>query len=397
MELSERAKALKPSPTLSITALANKLKAEGKDVIGFGAGQPDFDTPDNIKEAAKRAIDNGFTKYTPSAGINELKDAIIEKFKSENGLEYKRSEIVVSSGAKDFLFNLAMVLLNPGDEVIIPSPYWVSYPDQVEIAGGKPVIVETKEEDGFCLKADALREKITERTKALILNSPSNPTGGAYEVKDLEEIAEVVLEKGILVISDEIYERLVYDGYKHTSIASLSNEMKKNTIVVNGVSKTYSMTGWRIGYGAGNEEIMSAITKLQSQSISNPVSISQMASIEAITGDQSAVEKMRLAFDERRKFVVSKLNSIEGVKCFNPKGAFYCFPNFSGIYGKSFEGKAINSSNDLTETLLSSFNVAAVPGAAFGSDNNIRISYATGMEMLEKGLKRIEDFVSALK
>jgi len=397
MELSDRANGLKPSPTLSITALANKLKSEGKDVIGFGAGQPDFDTPDNIKNAAKKAIDDGFTKYTPSAGINELKDAIIEKFKTENGLEYKRTEITVSSGAKDFLFNLAMVLLNPGDEVIIPSPYWVSYPDQVEIAGGKPVIVETREEDGFCLKAGALREKITDRTKALILNSPSNPTGGAYDIKNLEEIAEVILEKDILVITDEIYERLVYDGYKHTSIASLSNEIKKNSIVVNGVSKTYSMTGWRIGYAAGDEKIMSAIGKLQSQSISNPVSISQMASVEAITGDQSAVEKMRLAFDERRKFIISKLNSIEGVKCFNPKGAFYSFPNFSGIYGKSFEGKAINSSNDLSELLLGNSNVAVVPGSAFGSDSNIRISYATSMEMIEKGLKRIEDFVSALK
>ncbi len=397
MELSDRANGLKPSPTLSITALANKLKSEGKDVIGFGAGQPDFDTPDNIKNAAKKAIDDGFTKYTPSAGINELKDAIIEKFKTENGLEYKRTEITVSSGAKDFLFNLAMVLLNPGDEVIIPSPYWVSYPDQVEIAGGKPVIVETREEDGFCLKAGALREKITDRTKALILNSPSNPTGGAYDIKNLEEIAEVILEKDILVITDEIYERLVYDGYKHTSIASLSNEIKKNSIVVNGVSKTYSMTGWRIGYAAGDEKIMSAIGKLQSQSISNPVSISQMASVEAITGDQSAVEKMRLAFDERRKFIISKLNSIEGVKCFNPKGAFYSFPNFSGIYGKSFEGKAINSSNDLSELLLGNSNVAVVPGSAFGSDSNIRISYATSMEMIEKGLKRIEDFVSELK
>lgn len=397
MKLSDRAKSLKPSPTLAITALANKLKAEGKDVIGFGAGEPDFDTPDNIKDAAKKAINDGVTKYTPSAGTNVLKDAIIGKFKSENGLEYKRSEIVVSSGAKDFLFNLSMVLLNPGDEVIIPSPYWVSYPDQAEIAGGTPVIAETREEDGFCLKADALREKITDRTKVLILNSPSNPTGGAYGIKDLEEIAEVVLEKGIIVVSDEIYERLVYDGYKHTSIASLSNEMKKNSIVVNGVSKTYSMTGWRIGYAAGSEEIMSAIGKLQSQSISNPVSISQAASVEAITGDQSAVEKMRIAFDERRKFLVSKLNSIKGVKCFNPKGAFYCFPNFSGIYGKTFNGKTVNSSDDLTELLLNNFNVAVVQGAAFGSDNNIRISYATGMNMLEKGLKRIEDFVSALK
>jgi len=397
MELSMRAKALKPSPTLSITALANKLKAEGKDIVGFGAGEPDFDTPQNIKDAAIDAINKGFTKYTPSSGIVELKDAIIEKFKKENSLTYARNEIVVSSGAKDFLFNLAMVILDPGDEVIIPSPYWVSYPDQTEIAGGKPVIVETREEDGFCLRPEALREKITSRTKALILNSPSNPTGGAYEKKALEKIAEIALEKKILIISDEIYERLVYDGYKHMSIASLSDEVKKNTIVVNGVSKTYSMTGWRIGYGAGPANIMAAISDLQSQNISNPTSICQKASIEAIRGDQSTVEKMRVAFDERRKFIVSRLNSIKGVKCFNPKGAFYCFPNVSGVYGKSYNGKSVNSSQAITELLLSDANVAVVPGGAFGSDSNIRLSYATSLDNIKKGIDRIENFISSLK
>lgn len=397
MELSMRAKALKPSPTLSITALANKLKAEGKDIVGFGAGEPDFDTPQNIKDAAIDAINKGFTKYTPSSGIVDLKDAIIEKFKKENSLTYARNEIVVSSGAKDFLFNLAMVILDPGDEVIIPSPYWVSYPDQTEIAGGKPVIVETREEDGFCLRPEALREKITSRTKALILNSPSNPTGGAYDKKALEKIAEIALEKKILIISDEIYERLVYDGYKHMSIASLSDEVKKNTIVVNGVSKTYSMTGWRIGYGAGPANIMAAISDLQSQNISNPTSICQKASIEAIRGDQSTVEKMRVAFDERRKFIVSRLNSIKGVKCFNPKGAFYCFPNVSGVYGKSYNGKPVNSSQAITELLLSDANVAVVPGGAFGSDSNIRLSYATSLDNIKKGIDRIENFISSLK
>lgn len=397
MELSMRAKALKPSPTLSITALANKLKAEGKDIVGFGAGEPDFDTPQNIKDAAIDAINKGFTKYTPSSGIVDLKDAIIEKFKKENSLTYARNEIVVSSGAKDFLFNLAMVILDPGDEVIIPSPYWVSYPDQTVIAGGKPVIVETREEDGFCLKPEALREKITSRTKALILNSPSNPTGGAYDKKTLEKIAEIALEKKILIISDEIYERLVYDGFQHLSIASLSDEVKKNTIVVNGVSKTYSMTGWRIGYGAGPANIMAAISDLQSQNISNPTSICQKASIEAIRGDQSTVEKMRVAFDERRKFIVSRLNSIKGVKCFNPKGAFYCFPNVSGVYGKSYNGKPVNSSQAITELLLSDANVAVVPGGAFGSDSNIRLSYATSLDNIKKGIDRIENFISSLK
>ena len=396
MKLTKRATSIKPSPTLAITAKANKMKAEGIDVVGFGAGEPDFDTPENIKEAGIKAIKSGFTKYTPSAGIDDLKDAIIEKFNKENNLKYERNQIIICAGAKDVLYNIAQVLFDTGDEVLIPAPYWVSYPDQVILANGTPVIVPTKEKNGFRMTGDDFKKHITPKTKAVIINSPSNPTGGAYETKHLEEIAEIALKSNVIIISDEIYERMVYNGFKHVSIASLSDKVKENTLVVNGVSKTYSMTGWRIGYVAGNKDVISAMTNIQSQSTSNPTSISQKASVEALRGDQKAVEVMVKAFDERRKYIVNRLNSIKGVSCFNPQGAFYVFPNVSGLYGKKINNKTINSSSDITELLLTEVKVAVVPGVAFGDDAYIRLSYATSMDNIKKGIDRIEEFVGKL-
>ncbi|OGL47611.1 MAG: aspartate aminotransferase [Candidatus Schekmanbacteria bacterium RBG_16_38_11] len=395
MKLTKRAQSIKPSPTLAITAKANRMKAEGIDVVGFGAGEPDFDTPDNIKEAAIKAIKSGFTKYTPSSGIDELKDAIIEKFRKENNLKYERNQVVICCGAKDVLYNIAQVLFEEGDEVIIPAPYWVSYPDQVVLAGGTPVFVPTKEENGFRITGEDFKKAITSRTRAIIINSPSNPTGGAYEAKHLEEIGEIALKNNLTIISDEIYERMVYDGFKHVSMASLSDKIKEITLVVNGVSKTYSMTGWRIGYVVGDKNVISAIVNLQSQSTSNPTSISQKASVEALRGDQSTVDMMVKAFDERRKYIVKRLNSIKGVSCYNPQGAFYVFPNFSKLYGKKLKDKVINSSSDLAELLLE-VKVAVVPGVAFGDDAYIRLSYATSMDNIKKGIDRIEEFVGKL-
>ena len=395
MKLTKRAQSIKPSPTLAITAKANRMKAEGIDVVGFGAGEPDFDTPDNIKEAAIKAIKSGFTKYTPSSGIDELKDAIIEKFRKENNLKYERNQVVICCGAKDVLYNIAQVLFEEGDEVIIPAPYWVSYPDQVVLAGGTPVFVPTKEENGFRITGEDFKKAITSRTRAIIINSPSNPTGGAYDAKHLEEIGEIALKNNLTIISDEIYERMVYDGFKHVSMASLSDKIKEITLVVNGVSKTYSMTGWRIGYVVGDKNVISAIVNLQSQSTSNPTSISQKASVEALRGDQSTVDMMVKAFDERRKYIVKRLNSIKGVSCYNPQGAFYVFPNFSKLYGKKLKDKVINSSSDLAELLLE-VKVAVVPGVAFGDDAYIRLSYATSMDNIKKGIDRIEEFVGKL-
>ncbi|OGL39449.1 MAG: aspartate aminotransferase [Candidatus Schekmanbacteria bacterium GWA2_38_11] len=395
MKLTKRAQSIKPSPTLAITAKANRMKAEGIDVVGFGAGEPDFDTPDNIKEAAIKAIKSGFTKYTPSSGIDELKDAIIEKFRKENNLKYERNQVVICCGAKDVLYNIAQVLFEEGDEVIIPAPYWVSYPDQVVLAGGTPVFVPTKEENGFRITGEDFKKAITSRTRAIIINSPSNPTGGAYDAKHLEEIGEIALKNNLTIISDEIYERMVYDGFKHVSMASLSDKIKEITLVVNGVSKTYSMTGWRIGYVVGDKNVISAIVNLQSQSTSNPTSISQKASVEALRGDQSTVDMMVKAFDERRKYIVKRLNSIKGVSCYNPQGAFYVFPNFSKLYGKKLKDKVINSSSDLAELLLE-VKVAIVPGVAFGDDAYIRLSYATSMDNIKKGIDRIEEFVGKL-
>jgi aspartate aminotransferase len=394
--LSNRAKSLKPSPTLAINAKAKSMLAQGIHVISFGAGEPDFDTPENIKQAAKKALDEGFTKYTPVGGIDELKDAIIKKFQRDSGLSYKRSEILVSCGGKHSFYNLAQAIFDQGDEVIIPAPYWVSYPPMVSLANATPVVVETTEKNEFKITPEALKKAITPRTKALIINSPSNPTGSAYTKKELEKIAEIALSKNVFVISDEIYEKIVYDGFKFTSIASLSEEMKKRTIIVHGVAKTYSMTGWRIGYTAGSEEIIAAMNNIQSQSTSNPTSISQKASVEALIGPQSEAEKMVSAFAQRRNYIVDRLNKMPGVSCYKPVGAFYVFPNFSSHYGKAYQGKKIENSTHLADYFLDVAKVAVVPGVEFGADPFERLSFATSLENIKEGLDRIEEAVKKL-
>jgi aspartate aminotransferase len=397
MRLSKKTSLIKPSPTLSIDAKAKMLKASGKDVINFGAGEPDFDTPDNIKDAAVKAIRDGFTKYTPVGGIDELKEAIIEKLKKDNNLHYEKNEIMVSCGAKHCLYNIAEALFDIGDEVIVPAPYWVTYPDQILLNNAIPVILRTEERDSFKMTPELIKAKLSKKTKALILNSPSNPTGIAYDRKSLEAIAEIAIENDFYIISDEIYEKLTYDGFEHISIASLGNEIKQRTIVVNGLSKSYAMTGWRVGFSAGPEDIIKAMTKLQSQSTSNPTSIAQKAAIEALRGPQEFVYRMVSEFDKRRKYMIERLNRIEGVTCIKPVGAFYAFPNVSFYYGRKFRDKKINSSVDLSSYLLDEAMVAVVPGAAFGDDRYIRLSYATSMDNIEKGLDRIESALLRLE
>jgi aspartate aminotransferase len=395
--LAYRARNIKPSPTLAIDAKAKAMKAKGIDIVNFGVGEPDFDTPDNIKEAAIKAIKDGFTKYTPVGGIDPLKDAIIEKFKKDNNLDYTHEEIIVSCGAKHSLYNIAQALFSPGDEVLIPSPYWVSYPDQVLLNDAVPIFVKTYEADSFMVKPEAVESHITKKTKALILNSPSNPTGLTYDKKNLGRVAEIVLKYDIYIISDEIYEKLIYDGVQYVNIASLGNEIKNKTIVVNGLSKSYAMTGWRIGYAAGPKEIIKAMTNIQSQSTSNPTSISQKAAVEALNGPQDFINTMLTEFDRRRRLLVSELNSIPGMSCLTPTGAFYAFPNTSKLYGKSINGRKISSSSDLALYLLEEAKVALVHGEAFGDDNYIRLSYATSIDEIKKGVDRIREAVSRLK
>jgi aspartate aminotransferase len=394
--LSNRAKGLKPSPTLAINAKAKSMQAQGIHVISFGAGEPDFDTPENIKQAAKKALDEGFTKYTPVGGIDELKDAIITKFQRDSGLTYKRSEILVSCGGKHSFYNLAQAIFDQGDEVIVPAPYWVSYPPMIALANASPVIVETTEKNEFKITPEDLKKAITPKTKALIINSPSNPTGSAYTKKELEKIAEIAISKNFFVISDEIYEKIVYDGFEFTSIVSLSEDMKKRTIIVHGVAKTYAMTGWRIGYTAGSEEIISAMNNIQSQSTSNPTSIAQKASVEALIGPQDEVRKMVNAFGQRRNYIVDRLNKMPGVSCYKPVGAFYVFPNFSSYYGNSYQGKKIENSTILADFFLDVARVAVVPGIEFGADPFERLSYATSMEDIREGLNRIEEAINKL-
>ncbi len=374
MKLAERTKAIKPSPTLAMNAKAKALKAAGEDIINFGVGEPDFDTPENIKDAAIRALKEGFTKYTAVGGIDELKAAIVEKFKNDNSLNYEKDEIIVSCGAKHSLYNIAEALFGPGDEVIIPAPYWVSYPDQVLLNDALPVIVETDEKNSFMIQPEALKEKLTDKTKAIILNSPSNPTGLAYNKESLEKIGELACEHDFYIISDEIYEKIVYDGFEHISIATLGEEIKQRTVVVNGLSKSHSMTGWRIGFTAGPKDITKAMTNIQSQSTSNPTSIAQKAAVEALTGPQDFLPVMVSEFDKRRKYMVERLNSIEGVSCKMPVGAFYTFPNVSSHFGKKFNDTAIDNSLDLSTWLLEHAKVATVPGSAFGDDKFIRLS-----------------------
>lgn len=396
MKLSPRASLIKPSPTLAVTAKAAALKAAGRDIVGFGAGEPDFDTPEHIKQAAVEAIRAGFTKYTPVGGIDDLKDAIIAKLNRDSGLTYGRPEIMVSCGAKHSLYNVAQVLFGDGDEVIVPAPYWVSYPDLVVLAGGTPVILPTEEKDGFKVRPEALRKAITAKTKALILNSPSNPTGSAYTEAELKALAEVILATGVLVITDDIYEKILYDGRKFANIVSVDGRLKDQAIVVNGVSKAYAMTGWRIGYAAGPREVIKAATDLQSQNTSNPTSIAQKASVAALNGDPSVVDAMVVEFQKRRDVITSGLNAVPGVSCRLPEGAFYVFPNVEGLFGRAWRGKTLGGSTDVTEFLLEEANVAVVPGIAFGDDRFIRLSYATSMKNIEEGLRRIAKAVASL-
>jgi aspartate aminotransferase len=397
--LAKRVKKIKPSPTLAVSAKIKAMKAQGIDVVGFGAGEPDFDTPDNIKAKAIEAINAGFTKYCPVEGIPELKEAIVEKIKKELGLEYKTSEVIVSCGAKHSIYNALMSLVDEGDEVLIPAPYWVSYPDMVLLCGGKPKIIKTKEVEGFKLDPDKLKRAITPKTKVLILNSPSNPAGVTYTREELEDIANVLLKhKKVFIISDDIYEKLIYDGLKFSNIVQACPELKERTIIVNGVSKTYSMTGWRIGYALGPKPVIDAMINIQSQSTSNPTSISMKAAVEALKGPQEAVENMRREFEERRNIIVEGLNAIEGVKCLKPKGAFYVFPNISSTFGKkSPSKKLINNSLSFSEALLEEAKVGVVPGAEFGAEGYIRLSYATSRENIKKGLERIREFILSLR
>ncbi|KHF40300.1 pyridoxal phosphate-dependent aminotransferase [Halalkalibacter okhensis] len=389
MRLAKRVSTLTPSSTLAITAKAKELKEQGHDVIGLGAGEPDFNTPQYIIDAAVRSMEEGHTKYTPSAGLPKLKEAIIGKFKNDQKISYKPAEILVGSGAKHVLYTLFQALLDEGDEVIIPTPYWVSYPEQVKLAAGNPVYIEGLESNEFKVTAEQLEQAITEKTKAFILNSPSNPTGSMYSADELRELGDVCIKHDVLIVSDEIYEKLVYGGATHTSIAELSEELKEQTIVVNGVSKSHSMTGWRIGYAAGNAEIIKAMTNLASHSTSNPTTNAQYGTIAAYTEDDGSVETMRQAFEERLNGVFDKLVAIPGVSCVKPKGAFYLFPNVS-------EAVKLNGFSDVdswVEAILEEEKVALVPGSGFGAPDNVRLSYATSFDLLEEALTRIERFV----
>ena len=389
---------VKPSPTMAITTKARELKAAGFDVIGLGAGEPDFDTPDNIKQAAIGAIERGETKYTAVDGIPELKRAISEKFSRENGLAYKPSEITVGSGGKQVLYNALLATLDPGDEVIIPSPYWVSYPDIVLLAGAEPVIVEAKVEDGFKLRPEALARAITPKTKWFIFNSPSNPTGAAYTEAEIKALTDVLVKHDrVWVLSDDIYEHLVYDGFKFTTPAAVEPKLKGRTLTLNGVSKAYSMTGWRIGYGGGPEPLIKAIATLQSQSTSNPCSISQWAAVEALDGPQEFLNGWVTSFQERRDLVVAMLNQAKGISCPKPEGAFYVYPSCAGTIGKTSKaGKMIGTDEDFATALLEEEGVAVVHGAAFGLSPFFRISYATGIKALEEACRRIQRFCGNL-
>ncbi len=393
MYLSKRVQAIKPSPTLVIDAKAKALKAKGIDIISFGTGEPDFDTPQNIKDVAIDAINKGFTKYCPVSGTLDLKNAIINKFKEDNNLEYTKEEIIVSCGAKHSLYNVFQTIFDDGDEVIIPAPYWVSYPDMAVLAGAKPVFINTTDKNHFKVVASDIEKVITKKTKAFILNSPSNPTGNTYTKEELTEIANVCVKNNLLIISDEIYEKLVYDNFKFFSIAQVSKEVKEHTIVINGVSKAFAMTGWRIGYTAGPKEIISAMTKIQSQSTSNPTSISLKAATEALNGNKDCLETMRKEFERRRNYIVERLNKINGINCLKPEGAFYVFPNISGLLGKEYNGKLVNTDMEFADYLLDEAKIAVVPGSAFGAEGYIRLSYATSMENIVNGIDRLEQSI----
>ena len=391
--VSNNLKRIKPSPTIAVTTKAREMRAAGKDVIGLGAGEPDFDTPDNIKEAAIEAIKKGDTKYTAVDGTPDLKKAIVEKFKRENDLSFTTDQITVGTGGKQVLYNTFMATLNKGDEVIIPAPYWVSYPDMVLLAGGTPRIVKCDEKDGFKLSARKLEKAISKKTKWLILNSPSNPTGAGYTKKEIEELGKVLLKnKKVFILSDDIYEHIRYGNYNFFTIAQIS-KLKERTLTMNGVSKSYAMTGWRIGYAAGPKEIITAIRKIQSQSTSNPSSISQAAAVEALNGQQDFIKDRAEAFRERRDFVVECLNNIKGLNCLTPNGAFYVFPSCKGLLNKKTK---LKTDTEFVQKLLEKSMVAVVQGSAFGLNGYFRISYATSMENLKKALSRIKEFCESL-
>ena len=395
--ISDILKRIKPSPTIAVAQKARELKAAGKDVIGLGAGEPDFDTPDNIKDAAIKAIKEGDTKYTAVDGTPELKKAISEKFKRENNLNYSTDQITVGVGGKHVIYNLMMATLNKGDEVIIPAPYWVSYPDIVMLAGGNPIVIECTEDQGFKLTAKDLESKITNNTKWLILNSPSNPTGACYSEQEIKNLAHVLKRNPhVNVLSDDIYEHIIYDNFKFFTIAQIP-ELKNKVVTMNGVSKSYAMTGWRIGYAAGEKEIIKAISKIQSQSTTNPSSISQAAAVEALNGTQDFIPIRAKAFQERRDFVVNSLNAINGIECVKPDGAFYVFPSCKGLIGKKDKnGNKLENDTDFVQSLLENNNVAVVQGSAFGLDGYFRISYATSMEKLKVAMERIKSFCESL-
>ena len=395
--ISDSLKRIKPSPTIAVTQKARELRAAGNDVIGLGAGEPDFDTPENIKDAAIKAIKDGETKYTSIDGTPVLKQAIVDKFKRENNLKYNVDQVTVGAGGKHVIYNLMMATLNKGDEVIIPAPYWVSYPDIVLLAGATPIVIECPEEQGFKLTAKDLEAAITNNTKWVILNSPSNPTGACYSEQEIKNLAHVLKRKPhVNVLSDDIYEHIVYEGFKFFTIAQIP-ELKNKVFTMNGVSKSYAMTGWRIGYAAGDKEVIKAIAKIQSQSTTNPSSISQAAAVEALNGTQDFIPIRSLAFQERRDFVVNSLNEIDGINCLKPDGAFYVFPSCKELIGKKDKnGKKIENDTDFVQSLLENNNVAVVQGSAFGLDGFFRISYATSMENLEKAMSRIKDFCHSL-
>ena len=396
--VSNNLKHIKPSPTLAVTQKARELKAAGKDIISLGAGEPDFDTPDNIKQAAIKAINDGDTKYTAVDGTPVLKDAIIRKFKRENNLDYQADQITVGAGGKHVIYNAMVATLNEGDEVNIPAPYWVSYPDIVLLAGGTPIILECNEKQGFKINPLDLEKSITKKTKWIILNSPSNPTGACYSENDIREIAKVLTKyPHVYILSDDIYEHVAYEGFKFFTIAQIT-ELKERVLTMNGVSKAYSMTGWRIGYAAGPKEIIKAIAKIQSQSTTNPSSISQAAAVEALNGTQDFIKERATSFQERRNFVVKALNEIDGIECLNPDGAFYVFPSCKSLIGKKDStGKALKTDSDFVQSLLENSGVAVVQGSAFGLEGFFRISYATSMINLKKALEKISTFCKSLK
>jgi len=397
MKLANRALNISPSPTMAIDTEAKQLLASGVNVISFGAGEPDLDTPDYIKEAAVTAIWAGKTKYTPVAGILPLREAICRKLESDQGLKYEPEQIVVSAGAKHSLYNTMQVLVQDGDEVILPAPYWVSYLEQIKLAGATPTVVNTREENGFKLTPSELEGAITPHTRLLILNSPSNPTGAVYTGAELALLKDVILKYDFSVISDEIYESFIYNGLKHISIASFSPEMKERTIVINGVSKAYSMTGWRIGYAASVPQVAKAMTDLQGHSTSNPTSIAQEASVAALNGDQGPQRQMVAEYTRRRNCILERLSGIPGINCITPGGAFYAFPNVKSYFGRSYKGRLIRSATDLAKVLLEEAHVAVIPGAAFGNDDYIRLSYVCSIKKINEGLDRISALLGSIK